>query len=54
MINYIKDQDFVKFKDAVIKTVENKVNSHPKVYKQNQEFERLQNMKSLFQQINKK
>jgi hypothetical protein len=52
-IDYVKDQDFAKFKDAVVKQVNHKVNTHPGLKRQNQEFEKLQNMKSLFKQINK-
>lgn len=53
MINHIKDQDFVKFKDAVQKSLDNKIQNHPSLRKQNDEITKIQNMKSLFKQINK-
>ena len=52
MIDHLKNQDFVKFKQAVIKTIDNKVKNHPSMKSQSNEFKQIQNIKNLFKQIN--
>lgn len=53
MIKSIQDKDFLKFKAAAIQRIKDKINSHPSVASKSNEFQRLQNIKSLFGQINK-
>lgn len=52
MINHLKNQDFVKFKQAVTKTINRKVRNHSSIQSQNSEFKQIQNIKNLFKQIN--
>ena len=52
MINHLKNQDFVKFKQAVTKTINRKVRNHSSIQSQNGEFKQIQNIKNLFKQIN--
>lgn len=53
MIKEIKDKDFMKFKTAVTQTIKDKINAHPAIANKVNEFQKLQNIKSLFGQINK-